>query len=181
MNTIPLKSWTTPLAAGAFIISAVSGILIFFDIEMGIVEPVHKWLSWLLLVSVLFHLLTNWKQFTGYISQKTGGGIIGAALCLTILSILPFFNNDKKEHGKDNPGNTAAQALELSSLETIALVVRATPEQLVEQLKKKGIIVNNTSLTIREIAKINGKIDKTVLGTLLQATNGSTAKNSDND
>ena len=73
------------------------------------------------------------------------------------------------------------QVLELSSLETIALVLKATPQQLVEQLGKNGIIVKNTSLTIREIAKINGTIEKTVLGTLLQPTNTASVKNSDND
>jgi len=181
MSTVPLKSWATPFAIGAFTISAVTGLLIFFDIEIGVVEPVHRWLSWLLVASIVLHVLSNSKQFAGYFSQTAGRGIIGAAVVVTILSLLPFFGNNKKEHGHDNPGKFAVQVLELSSLETIALVLKATPKQLVEQLGKNGIIVKNTSLTIREIAKINGTIEKTVLGTLLQPTNTASIKNSDND
>ncbi len=65
-----MKNWATPLAVGAFTISAVTGLLIFFDLELGIVEPVHKWLSWLLVTGVILHLISNWKQFTGYFSKK---------------------------------------------------------------------------------------------------------------
>ena len=174
MNTVPLKSWATPFVIGAFIISAVTGLLIFFDIEIGMVEPVHKWLSWLLLGSVFFHVLSNLKPFTRYFSQN-------AAIAVTILSLLPFFGNNDKEHDKENPGKIAVQVLESSSVKTIALVLKTTPQQLVERLGNNGIIVNNPSLTVREIAKYNGKIDKEVLGVLLQQTKASSEKNSDNN
>ena len=181
MNTVPLKSWATPFAIGAFTISAVTGLLIFFDIEMGMVEPVHKWLSWLLVGSILFHVFSNWKQFTRYFSQTAGRGVIGTAFVVTVISLLPLFGQDKKEHGKEHQGKVALQALELSSLETIALVVKTTPQQLVEQLGKSGIIVKDASLTVQEIAKINGTIDKVVLASLLKQTKSSSTRNSDND
>ena len=73
------------------------------------------------------------------------------------------------------------QVLESSSVKTIALVLKTTPQQLVERLGNNGIIVNNPSLTVREIAKYNGKIDKEVLGVLLQQTKASSEKNSDNN
>jgi len=177
MNTVPLKSWATPLAIGAFTISAVTGLLIFFDIETGIVEPAHKWLSWLLISGVILHVLLNWKPFIGYFSQKTGKAIIGIAILFTITSVLPIFGKDEKE----NPGKIAAQALESSSLETIALVVKTTPQQLISQLGKSGILVKDASLTIHEIAKNNRKTNKSVLGALLQQVKGSGEKNEDND
>jgi Domain of unknown function (DUF4405) len=101
-----LKSWATPLAVGAFTISAVTGLLIFFDLELGIIEPVHKWLSWLLVTGVILHLVSNWKQFTGYFSKKPALGIIGAALIVTIASLLPVFG--EKEEGKERTGKVAA-------------------------------------------------------------------------
>ena len=73
------------------------------------------------------------------------------------------------------------QALESSSLETIALVVKTTPQNLAEQLGKSGIIVKDNSLTVKEIAKINGKLDKAVLAALLEQAKGSAAKEIDND
>lgn len=178
-----IKSWATPLAVGAFTISAVTGILIFFDLELGIVEPVHKWLSWLLVTGVVLHLTANWKQFTGYFSKKPAIGIIGAALIVTIASLLPIFGEEEeKEGGKKNQGKIASQLLESSSLETIALVIKTTPELLVEQLGKNGIMVKNPSLTIQEIASSNGKSEEAVLGAVLKQSKGTKTDNDgDND
>ncbi len=174
-----LKSWATPLAVGAFTISAVTGLLIFFDLELGIIEPVHKWLSWLLVTGVILHLVSNWKQFTGYFSKKPALGIIGAALIVTIASLLPVFG--EKEEGKERTGKVAAELLESSSLETVALVTKTTPKLLVEQLKKNGIIVNDQSLTIEQIASSNKKSKKALLGAILERTKSSETKDGDND
>ena len=178
-----LKFWATPLAVGAFTISAVTGLLIFFDLEIGIVEPVHKWLSWLLVAGVLLHLSSNWKQFTSYFSKKPALGIIGAALIVTVASLLPIFGEDEegKEGGEKRTGKIATQLLESSSLETVALVTKTTPKLLIEQLEKSGIMVKNPSLTIQEIASNSGKSEGTVLGAVLAQNKGSETKDGDND
>jgi hypothetical protein len=161
-----LKSWATPLAIGAFIISGVTGLLLFFDIEIGLVEPAHKWLSWLFLGGILLHTASNWKVFTCYFSKKAGLGIIGAAALVTTLSLLPMFGEGEEEHGKESTGKAAVQALESSSLETVALVLKATPEELAARLEKEGIDAANPSMTIAEIAQKSGKDDRMVLGAL---------------
>ncbi|MBV5303945.1 MAG: DUF4405 domain-containing protein [Chlorobium sp.] len=172
-----IKSWATPLAVGAFTISAVTGLLIFFDIEIGLVEPTHKWLSWFLVCGVALHVISNWKQFTSYFSKKPAIGIIGAALIVTIAAVLPIFGEEEE---KENPAKMAAYALASSSIETVALVVKTTPMALVEQLGKKGIVVNDPAATVEQIAKSNGKEAKEVLGDILASTKG-TAKNDDKD
>lgn len=176
-----LKSWATPLAVGAFSISAITGILIFFDIEIGLVEPVHKWLSWLLVTAVLLHLISNWKQFVAYFSKKPALSIIGTALIISIASLLPIFDEDDEEKGGEHQGNIAVQLLESSSLETIALVIKTTPKHLAEQLKKNGIIVKDESLTIQQIASSTGINKKAVLGAILAQTKHSGTKEGDND
>ncbi|NTV17564.1 MAG: DUF4405 domain-containing protein [Chlorobiaceae bacterium] len=181
--TQTMKNWATPLAVGAFTISAVTGLLIFFDLELGIVEPVHKWLSWLLVTGVILHLISNWKQFTGYFSKKPAVVIIGTALIVTIASVLPIFGEDdeEKEGGKEKSGRVAAQLLESSSLETVALVIKTTPQLLVEQLGKSGIIVRDPSLTIQQIANSNKKNEKEVLGAVLKQSKSRKTTNGDND
>lgn len=162
-----LKSWATPLAIAAFAISALTGTLLFFDIEIGLVEPVHKWLSWLLLGGILLHTASNWKSFAGYFSKKTGIGIIGTGVLVAFLSLLPMFGEGEEEHGKESTGKAAVQALEASSLETVALVLKSTPEELAAKLEKEGIAAGNSSMTIAEIAQKSGTEDRKVLGTLL--------------
>ncbi len=178
-----IKSWATPLAVGAFIISGVTGLLIFFDLELGIIEPVHKWASWLFVTGVMLHLVSNWKQFIGYFSKKPAIGIIGAALIVTATSVLPIFGEkeEEKKEGREKSGKIASQLLESSSLETIALVAKTTPKRLVEQLGKSGIIVKNQSLTIQQIALSNGKNENAVLEAVLAQTKDSETKDGDID
>ena len=165
--TTTLRSWATPLAVAAFTISSVTGLLLFFDIEIGLVEPAHKWLSWLLLGGILIHIASNWKTFTGYFSKKAGMGIIGAGVLVAILSLLPVFGEGEEEHGKERTGKAAVQALEASSLQTVALVLNTTPEALASKLEKDGFAVASSSQTIAEIAGKNGKEEGAVLGSLL--------------
>lgn len=40
--TPTLKSWATPLVIATFIISAVTGILMFFHQEIGLIKPVYE-------------------------------------------------------------------------------------------------------------------------------------------
>ncbi len=160
-----LKSIATPVAAGAFIISAVTGTLIFFDVEIGAVEPVHKWLSWLLLGGIALHMLTHWKVFSGYFSRKPALAVIGIALAVAGGSMLPVFGEE--EEGEKRNAKAAAQALEATSLETVAQVVKSRPEALTMRLKTAGISVNNPSATITDIARSNGKESAEVLGAIL--------------
>jgi len=173
-----IKSWATPLAVGAFTISAVTGILIFFDIEMGLVEPIHKWLSWLFVCAVVLHLVANWKQFTGYLSKKSALLLMGAGVATVLVSVLPIFG---EEEGKENPAKMAAFALGDSSLETVALVIKTTPQALADELSRKGIIVNNPTATVEQIARSNGKNPKEVLADILALSKASEKDDEDHD
>ncbi|HWR02208.1 MAG TPA: DUF4405 domain-containing protein [Chlorobaculum sp.] len=163
-----LKSFATPLAIGAFLISAITGVLIFFDIELGAIEPVHKWLSWLLLGGVGLHIYLNRKLFAGYFSKKPALGIIGIALVVAVGSMLPVFK--ESEEGGGRGASIAAKALESSSLETVALVLKTDPQVLAARLEKRGIVPGSYSSTIQEIAARNGKSSKIVLGNVLDAS-----------
>lgn len=164
MNTT-LKSIATPVAAGAFFISAITGILIFFDLEIGAVEPVHKWLSWLLLGGIALHMLSHWNSFSGYFSKKPALAVIGVAFAVSGGAMLPVFGEE--EEGEKRNAKAAVYALESTSLETVAQVVKSRPEELATRLKSAGISVDATSATITDIAKSNGKESSEVLGAIL--------------
>ncbi|TCD47151.1 DUF4405 domain-containing protein [Chlorobium sp. N1] len=158
-----LKSWATPLAIGAFIISGVTGVLIFFDIETGLVEPVHKWLSWLLVGGVLAHVLANLKAFTHYFSKNTALAIIGASMLVTAVAVMPFIGENDGEHREKRAARASMRALESSSLETLALVMKKTPDELEAELALKGMKDFTTTMSIGEIAAGNGVEPETLL------------------
>ena len=46
------REWVTPIAAGGFLISAVTGVLMFFHLDTGLNKVAHEWLSWVFLGGV---------------------------------------------------------------------------------------------------------------------------------
>lgn len=116
----------TPLVSGACIISAVTGLLLFFDFETGLVEPAHKWLGWLLLSGILLHLVLHRKQFTAYLSSKPTTAVIGTGVVVALLSVYPGSGEKENEGGKEPLGKLSAYALSSSSLETLALKLITT-------------------------------------------------------
>lgn len=145
-----LKSWATPLVIATFIISAVTGILIFFHKEGGLIKPVHEWLSWALVTGGVLHTIANWKSFANYFSRKVALAIISTGLIITIAAITV------PSQGKGgNPFMRVNRTLSTASVETLAPIVKLTPEQAVAKLEQKGLKVGNANQSIKEIATSN--------------------------
>ena len=84
------RSWATPIAAGAFLLSAVTGVLIFFHVDSGLNKAAHEWLSWLLLGGVVLHVLANLGGFKRHFATRGGLAVMGAfALVLALSFIAP--------------------------------------------------------------------------------------------
>lgn len=162
MNKTYLKSWATPLAASSFIILAVTGILMFFKIETGLIKPFHEWLSWAMIAGVLLHTLVNWKQFTGYFSRIPALAIIGAGLLITLFSV---FTPVKQEQ---NPRMKMTRAIMSSKLDTVAEVAGSDGAAMTAKLQQKGIFVGDVNMTIRQIAVSNDKNEMAVLAVIFQ-------------
>jgi len=161
-----MKQWATPVSIGAFTISAVTGLCIFFDVEIGLVEPVHEWVSWMLVAGVSLHVVANWKQFSSYFSQKPALVIIGLALLVTTVALLPVFGEG--EEGGEVTGKKVAFALVATPLETVSVVAGMTPEVMVRRLEQKGLKGVTPSMTIEQIASNNGREGMEVMGAVFE-------------
>ena len=160
--SVKMKSWATPLAAGTFIILAVTGILMFFKINVGYIKPVHEWLSWAMVIGVVFHTIANWKPFVSYFSKKPSLTIIAAGVVITVLSVfMPSASGG-------NPGMKMIKALGTAKIETIADIAGQNSNDLITNLEQKGISEVETSMTIQEIAAVNGKKEKDILWVIFQ-------------
>jgi len=74
MNLNPHRPWITPVVIGAFFLSAVTGVLMFFHLDSGLNKTAHEWLSWAMVIGVALHLLLNVAAFKRYFTQTTGRG-----------------------------------------------------------------------------------------------------------
>lgn len=128
------RKWATPAAAGAFLLSAVTGVLIFFHIDSGLNQVVHEWLSWVLLGAVALHLVANFGGFKRHLVTRRGQALIGVfALILT----LSFFSPGVQKSGP--PFAPPIRALPVAPLTTLAQVAKLSSEKLPERLTTAGL------------------------------------------
>jgi FtsH-binding integral membrane protein len=100
------RTWVTPFTLGAFVLSAVTGILLFFKVHIGLIKPTHEWLSWLLVIAAVLHILLNYRPLMKTLSQPLGKALLVVFALLIGASFLPL--GDQKEHGRDHGGHSTA-------------------------------------------------------------------------
>jgi hypothetical protein len=155
------REWITPITAGAFLLSAVTGILIFFHLDTGFNKFAHEWLSWVLLGSVALHVTVNFAGFKYYFSVRRGQILIAAFALVLLLSFIPA--------GKKNepPFVAPIRALSQAPLTTLAQVARVSPEQLNERLAKAGFQPKSDLQSLSDLVGPDVKKQAHMLKTLL--------------
>jgi hypothetical protein len=69
------RRWATKLIIGAFLLMAVTGVLMFFELEHGLVVVVHQWSSWLLLIGAVGHLTANIRPLKNHLTSRWGARV----------------------------------------------------------------------------------------------------------
>lgn len=164
-----LRSWATPITVGSFVISAISGVILFFHLNIGLMKPAHEWLSWFMILGVGMHLVINWRAFILYFKKPIPLAVMGIFLLLTVLSFFSLGGGGKGEGG--NTRQTAMKSMRLlqsAPVTMIAQLSKSTPESLIARLKEKGITVDNAGQTLADIAKSNNKKPRDLLSIVTQ-------------
>ena len=154
-----LRRWVTPLTMGTFLLSAVTGILLFFKIHLGLIKPVHEWLSWLLVIAAILHLYINWGPGARSVSSRGGRAIFLAFVVLLGLSFLPLAG--QRHHQRPD---ALVRALAGASLESVAQLAHHHPEELLVMLRGQGLAIESESQTLEQIAARNNRQAGDLLG-----------------
>ncbi|EKE67767.1 DUF4405 domain-containing protein [Gallaecimonas xiamenensis] len=149
-----LKSWATPLTIGGFVISAITGVVIFFHINIGLVRPAHEWLSWAMIVGAAFHLWYNWPAFKRYLKKGLPLLIMLAFMGLTAASFYPV---ERQQGGGRGAMMQAVNLLTSAPLNRLAPLLDTSPETLAEQLQAQGFQVYELEQSLDDLARQQGK------------------------
>lgn len=74
----------TPVTIVLFIISTITGIMLFFHFQGGLVKTSHEWLSLVFSAIAIWHLVRNWRSFTLYFKRSPALVAFGVSLVLSL-------------------------------------------------------------------------------------------------
>lgn len=159
------RNWVTPLAAGAFLLSAVTGALMFFHFDTGLNKLAHEWLSWALLGAVALHVTANFDGFKRHLGARRGQLLVGTFALVLLFS---FVGTGEKD---EPPFAPPIRALAAAPLTTLAQLAHITPEQLRERLAQAGVKPTSDQQTLGELVGPDMRKQVHVLGTMFGAAN----------
>lgn len=128
-------------------LTAVTGVLLFFHAATGLNKEVHEWISWIFLIGAVLHLALNFGPFKKYLTQRKGQVLMGTFVLLLALSFIPF----EEEHHHAPPFVPPIKALARTPLSTLAQVAGTSPDQLRDRLSRKGIAVASYDQSLSEL------------------------------
>lgn len=136
---------------GAFLLTAVTGVLLFFEAGVGMVHVAHEWLSWALVLGVFAHVATNWASFTTYFVQKRATAIPVLVVFVLLLGA-SFFEPPGQREGP-SPARLALNSLAGSPLAVVAQVAKRPADEVMQGLKAAGFSkLTGPEQSIRDIA-----------------------------
>ncbi len=164
-DRLHLKVWAGPLTIGSFALVAVTGILMFFHAAFGQMKLAHEWIGWLLVAAAVAHLVVNWKPFLAYLKKPAALLILGVFVVLGALSMTPTSGQSGPP-----PYRVLGTAMQSSSLEVVAQVVKKDVGSVTDQLTAHGIQVRDSEQTIEEIASENQVRGMAILAYILEGS-----------
>lgn len=164
MNTL-INRFATPLTTGLFIVSAVSGIALFFHWAPGAFHAMHEWLSLVLLAPFTLHVWKNWKGLLAYARRKTL--VVPLAICLAMA--IPFAVSGPMGGRGGNPGMRALPLLTHARLADLAPLLDTTPDALVASLQQHGYGAASPDETLDGVAAASGVPASDVLFAVMPA------------
>jgi len=82
------RDFATSLTVGAFLLMSVTGVLMFFHLDMGLNKTAHEWTGLVLVTAVALHIMVNFVAFKRYFRLWQGRVLIGTFTVLLVSSFV---------------------------------------------------------------------------------------------
>ena len=156
-----LRTWSTPVTMGSFVLMAASGVLMFFDVVPGYVSFAHEWFSWLFLLGAGGHTAVHLRPLAKHLGTRWGRASL--ALCTAALAASMFSFGRITAPQLKWP---IAQALVDAPLSVLADLTRTDSAALLARLQAHGIAAT-ADQSISELAAAQAVDEFHVLGLVI--------------
>ena len=143
---------STAATIGLFLVSGITGIMLFLKIGEGAVKGVHEWLSVAFVLACILHVIRHWRPLQRYFAMRFFWGITVVVMLLAVVMMVPGTGGPHGPGGGRNPMMQVMGVLSDAHLEHLALTMNTTSDKLVEKLRAAGITVQNPQQTLKEVA-----------------------------
>ncbi|HRY06017.1 MAG TPA: DUF4405 domain-containing protein [Hyphomicrobiaceae bacterium] len=150
------RDWATPITIGSFLLMSVTGILMFFHLDIGLNKLAHEWLGWIMVAGVGAHAIANWQAFKRYfVSSPVGRTLIALAIVVTLGSFasMPGAKNGFPPH------IMAMKAVTNAPIKDIAPMTGRTVPELIEALSQANIALPTPDASIESVVKGDRKLE----------------------
>lgn len=97
------RSWLSPLTGLVFLVTATTGLMLFFHVRGAFLFTLHQWMGILFIFIGILHVACNWKSLKTHFRGKS------VFIPLVVVSgvsvvILFFANGHYSDNGRDRAG-----------------------------------------------------------------------------
>ncbi len=156
-----INKWGSTLIFASFVITSVTGVLLYFRIHTPPTEALHIWIGFLMIAGALFHIVRNWGQFLGYFRRPAFyGGLMVTALISAALAYPVLFGTEAAgEGGRPNlrAAITISRVVANASLSDLAPLAKTDASGIMAKLSEMGVTVSDPAASLQSVADSAGK------------------------
>jgi len=162
-KSFDLRQWSTPLIIGAYLVTGISGVMLFLHYGESLIKEAHEWIGMLFVIGALLHIKNHWTPFKRYFSKPIAQTVIVSSLAagLTFMVV-------SGDEPRGNPVRAVMQSIEQAPLSQVAQLQNRDLNDLVQRMQSAGFSVNDPSQTLQVIADANGHSPRELIPLLFQ-------------
>ena len=144
------RRWSTPATMGAGLFVMTTGLLMFFVAEVPF-KFAHELAGLAFVGAAVLHIVSNWRPFRNYFSQRTG---LGVFVLLWSMGTAAVVASSVLEIGEAD--TLVVTSITNTQIALLAPVVGREVSELVDRLAADGFEVEDPGLSVEEVALQSG-------------------------
>jgi len=163
-DKLGIRKWSTPLIIGSYLITGISGVMLFFHLGESLIKEAHEWIGILFVAGALLHITNHWTPFKRYFSKPLAQGVMATALVAGTL----FVGASALESEGGSPVRAVMHSVEKAPLSVVAQLQQRDEEELVNLMKTAGYEVTDTSESLQTLAAVNNRSTRELIPLLFR-------------
>lgn len=161
----PIQRYATAATAALFLVTGISGVLMFFHIGGKMFTSLHEWLGMLFVAAAALHVVRNGRGMVKLVKTTRAQVLFGLAGIAAAAFIATSTGSSAV-----NPALALVRAVEKAPIAAVAPVLGVTVEDLAVRLRGAGVDVTGADQTFAELAADQGVASQRLLAAALQPT-----------